>query len=168
MPTKPWNLFETQRTQCQQQDLSLKNEHLPCSWPLCRPYKHPPSKKRVTFFLEKVIKLGRVQTLPSRPNQRSGLGLEGEKVNPFRDVWWKVKCNDLHTFVKKPKILIYIFSLRFLFGLLFFTRLFFFIISWFFFHIKNFSGRFDTSRSMIARSVPEIHCTRGFCDKEEE
>ena len=35
----------------------------------------------------------------------------------------------------------------------------------------EFSGRFDTSGSMIARSVPEIHCTRGdpdFRDEDQE
>ena len=30
------------------------------------------------------------------------------------------------------------------------------------------TGSFDTSGSMIALAVPEIHCTRGFCDEEEE
>ena len=40
-----------------------------------------------------------------------------------------------------------------------------------FFIRRIFSGRFDTSGSMIARSVPEIHCTRGdpdFRDEHEE
>ena len=31
-----------------------------------------------------------------------------------------------------------------------------------------FTGRFDTSGSMIALAVPEIHFTCGFCDEEEE
>ena len=37
-----------------------------------------------------------------------------------------------------------------------------------FFILRIFSCRFDTSGSMIARSVPEIHCTRGLCDAEDE
>ena len=36
------------------------------------------------------------------------------------------------------------------------------------FILRIFSGRFDTSGSMIARSVPEIHCTRKNVTEEEE
>ena len=36
----------------------------------------------------------------------------------------------------------------------------------FYFHTQNFSGRFDTSGSMIAHSVPEISPDVGFCDED--
>ena len=36
----------------------------------------------------------------------------------------------------------------------------------FYFHTQNFSGRFDTSGSMIARSVPEISPGVGFSDED--
>ena len=45
-----------------------------------------------------------------------------------------------------------------------FIWIFYFFSSEFFLTHRIFSGCFDTSWSMIALSVPEIHCTRGFCD----
>ena len=36
------------------------------------------------------------------------------------------------------------------------------------FLFQIFSGLFDASGSMIPLSVSEIHCTRGFCDEQDE
>ena len=58
-------------------------------------------------------------------------------------------------------------------SLLFF--LIFFLLSVFLFFFKleifkfeNIFGCFDTSRSMTPLSVSQIHCTRGFCDEQDE
>ena len=59
---------------------------------------------------------------------------------------------------KNPTNLFSFFSSCFSFCLILFD---------FFSFFSYFSGRFDTSRSMIVRSVPEISPGVGFCDEED-
>ena len=72
------------------------------------------------------------------------------------------KSNFLFSFVEILRF--YVFVVRFLL-FLFLDLVFRFSLD--FFYIQNFSGRFDTSGSMIPLSVSEILVHKGFCDKEE-